>query len=276
MFDLLAAASIVAKFVWITTALVAIGLSLHAAARIAPWRRAGAFASVCLAIAIGLRFWTSAAELAGDWNAASDMAGLVWSVQGASICATLVGVAALWIGCLAKSRAALGFAAVAIASAFGLTGHGQNPDAPPYASAVVATHVVIAGFWAVAPLSLWPASSLQTSELAARHRRFGMIALAAVPALFVAGAVLAVSFGGGMAGLTSSAYGGAILVKSALAAAALGVGAWNRLSLARKLAANTRYARAQVQWAMSIDALLFLMIAVATTAATSLLAPTSA
>jgi putative copper export protein len=91
--------------------------------------------------------------------------------------------------------------------------------------------------------------------------------------LFVAGITLALTFGGGVAALTASAYGGVIAAKAALASSALAVGAWNRLRLVEQLACDVPSARSNVRRAMALDAILFLAIAAATTAATTLFAP---
>lgn len=270
-------ASIGAKFTWIAAALLATGLSLHVAAGIAPlrapWTGAIIVAAVVLAGALAVRIFVSAAELAGDWLAAGDMLGLIWSLQAASGIAVLAACVTIAIGALLRSRLALFFGAAGAALAFGLTGHARSEGMPAFLGVLVALHVLIAGFWAAAPLSLWPTRGLETRILAQRHERFGAIALTAVPALFVAGAVLALIIGRGLPGLAASAYGATIATKAALALTALGIGAWNRLRLAKLLNANAPAARTQLKWAMILDAALFLGIAAATSAATTVFAP---
>lgn len=277
MIDPLTLAGMCAKFAWVVSGLVAIGLASHAALAIAPLqislRRAVVIAAAWFAGAAGARLVAGAAELAGDWRGAGDMLAIVWSVQQGAISLSLLGALALVMGALAKMRPMLAVGGACAGAAFGLTGHAQTQDAPWLACFLVQVHVLIAGFWTAAPITLWPHGGLSTGELARRHQEFGRIALILIPILFAAGTILAVWFGGGVSGLSSSAYGAAITTKAAFAAGALGLGAWNRLHVARLLETHAPAARSHLRVTLLLDILLFAGIAIATTVATTVFAP---
>jgi len=276
--DFLTLGGVAAKFAWVSAGLMATGFSLHAALGVTPLGtpelgRPIVLAATALAAAILVRLAWSAVELAGGAMEAPALLPLVWSVQQAAIVSTLMGAVALVLGAIWSSRLALAVGALIAALAFGLTGHAQGDGAPPLAAALVALHVLLASFWATAPLSLWPRARLNDAALAVRHRRIGMIALAAVPVLVIAGGILAFWFGGNLGGLIGSPYGAAIASKAFLAAAAVAVGAWNRLVLAARLTQDPANARQALRTAMAVDAGLFLGAAVAVTLATTIAAP---
>lgn len=276
--DGLALAAVLAKAGWVVTALWAIGLSVQAAfavisAREAWVRRAIMMAATAMAIAVVIRFGVTALELAGGWEGATGLAGLVFDMQQTSIVACLIGITVLFAGAAFGSRLLLASGAILAGLAFGLTGHARSQDIPWLATGIVGLHVVLAGFWASAPLTLWPTGSRPTTELASRNRRFGRVAILSVPVLLLAGAVLAWVIGGGVAGLTGTAYGTMIAVKVGCALGALGIGAWNRLALAGALESDAPGARARLAGAMALDAALFSAGTMAVVLATTIAAP---
>jgi len=277
-FDPLIIGAVGTKLAWICAGLVAIGVALHAILGVTQHksettRKTISLSAAALATSVLTRLGFSSVELAGDVFGAADLLPVVWTVQRDAVIITLIGAGALAFGALVSSRLVLAMGVVAGAGAFGLTGHAQWVTAPSIAGLIVALHVLLAAFWAMAPLVLWPRKGLTDDELAARNKRFGAIALTAVPAVFVAGGALALWFGGGMASLIGSDYGAAIASKSVLAAAALGVGAWNRLRFVRLMEAAPMEAKRSLRRAMVADAFLFLGAAIAVTLATTIAAP---
>ncbi len=276
--DGLAVAALVAKAGWVVAGLWAVGLSVQAAcgvisAREASVRRAIMVASTALALAVATRFGMSAMELAGGWDGALGLAGLVFEMQQTSIFASASAVCLFAAGAVFRSRMLLASGAILAALAFGLTGHARSQEMPWLAAGIVALHVVLAGFWASAPITLWPTSSLSEVELASRNRHFGQVAIIAMPVLLIAGAVLAWLFGGGVEGLTSSAYGAMIAIKAICAMVALGIGAWNRLVLAGALETDALKARPRLARAMALDSVLFAAAIIAVVFATTIAAP---
>jgi copper resistance protein D len=278
--DGLALTVVLAKAGWVVAALWAVGLSVQAACGVvsaheAPVRRAIILAATALAFAVATRFGVTASELAGGWDGAPELAGLVFEMQQPSILTSASAVCLLTAGAAFRSRVLLASGAILAGLAFGMTGHARSQDIPWLAAGIVGLHVVLAGFWACAPLTLWPAGSLSSAELAVRNRRFGQIALMAVPVLLVAGAVMAWMFGGGTAGLIGSAYGAMIAIKVTCTMGALGIGGWNRLVLAGALETEASDARALLARAMTIDAVLFAGAIIAVVLATTIAAPGS-
>lgn len=276
--DLLTLGAVAAKFAWVAAGLIAIGLGLHAVLGItrigSPSARATlVLAAAALAGSVLARLGFSAVELAGGVDGAIDLLPIVWSVQHAAVISALGGAGALAAGALTGSRPTLAAGVVAAAAAFGLTGHAQGASQPWLAGVVVALHVIFAGFWATAPLVLWPRRTLADDEIAARNAKVGAIALAAVPMLVLAGGALALWFGGGPTGLVGSAYGAALAAKSLFAAVAIGVGAWNRLHIATLFRSDPAKARGRLRLAMGIDAIVFLGAAIAVALATTVAVP---
>ena len=276
--DGLALAALLAKAGWVVTGLWAVGLSVQTAWGVisaceASVRRAIMVSAATLALMVATRFGVSALELAGGWEDALGLAGLVFEMQQASILASTFGVCLLTTGAAFRSRVFLASGAILVALAFGLTGHARSQDVPLLAAGIVGLHVVLAGFWASAPLTLWPASSLSPVELATRNRRFGQIAIMAVPVLLIAGAVLAWMFDGGVASLIGSAYGAMIAIKVICAMAAIAIGAWNRLALAGALETDASKARPRLALAMALDSVLFAAAISAVVFATTIAAP---
>lgn len=278
MADDLAVAALVAKAIWVVTGLWAVGLSVQAAcgvisAREASVRHTIVGASIALGLAVATRFGVSAAELVGGWDGALGLAGLVFEMQQTSILASTSAVGLCVAGAILRSRMLLASGAMMAALAFGLTGHARNQTMPWVAGGIVGLHVVLAGFWASAPITLWPKRRLSSVELAARNRRFGQVAIIAVPVLLIGGAVLAWMFGGGVKGLTSSAYGAMIAIKAISAMVALGIGAWNRLVLADALETEPSRGRLLLARAMVLDSVLFAAAIIAVVFATTIAAP---
>lgn len=278
--DGLGVAALLAKAAWVVTGLWAIGLSMHAAcgvisAREASLQRSILVAATALAVAVATRFAMSAMELAGGWDGAIGLAGLVFEMQQTSIFSSASAVCILAAGAAFRSRLLLACGAILAALAFGLTGHARSHDMPWLAAGIVGLHVVLAGFWASAPLTLWPIKSLSSVELAARNRRFGHVAIIAVPVLLIGGAVLAWMFGGGVEVLTSSTYGAMIAIKAICAMVALSIGAWNRLALARELETEPSRGLPLLARAMVLDAALFAAAILAVVFATTIASPAS-
>ncbi|WP_085339622.1 CopD family protein [Aquidulcibacter paucihalophilus] len=276
--DGLGLAGLSAKAAWVVTGLLAIGLSMQAACGIIStreaWvRRSILVAATALAVAVATRTATSAMELAGGWDGALGLASLVFEMQQTSIFASALAVGLLVAGAVFRSRLLLASGAILAALAFGLTGHARSQDMPWLAAGLVGLHVVLAGFWASAPMTLWPTNHLSSVALAARNRRFGQIAIMAVPVLMIAGAVLAWLFGGGVEGLTRSAFGTMIAIKAICAVMALCIGAWNRLRLARVLETDPPRARFLLARAMALDSALFSGAILAVVFATTIAAP---
>jgi putative copper export protein len=148
-------------------------------------------------------------------------------------------------------------ASLAMAASFALTGHAQGVTAPLLTPIAVAAHVVCAGFWIAAPITLWPSSAIADDLLAARARRFSSLALAFVTVLFVLGGALALRLSGSVNALISSFYGQLLVAKLATATGALGLGAYNKMVVTNALETNPIRGRSMLMRALLADGLLF-------------------
>ncbi len=261
-------------------ALLALGLALHAASGVVEYpvlRRlrsllAGLAATVALFAAARLAILTGQM---GDGSALIDFTFLpfAWTALGASTAALFAGSIAIGAGALTGSRVALVLGALCVASGFGLTGHTQALANPGLAPVAVALHVLFAGFWIAAPLTLWPKATIPDAELHARLERFSAVAVAAVPVLVVVGVWLAWLLANGFAGLTGTPYGRLLLVKLGAVVIALGVGALNRQVITTRILRDGERGRRLLRLSLSCEAFLFAAAILAVSAATTFVGP---
>lgn len=199
---------------------------------------------------------------------------LAWMALGPSTMLLIVGALAAGAGLLWRSRRLAWLGALAMAASFGFTGHTQGVEKPGLLPALAAIHVLIAGFWFAAPVTLFPHTHLSDSVLLNRLKRFSAIAVFAIPLLIVLGLWLALSLTGGANQLLGSAYGRLLLLKLAAGLAALGLGALNKRVIAARVAAEPVQGRRWLRTALLAEAMFFIVAIVAVSAATTIAGPT--
>jgi len=211
-------------------------------------RAARRMAGLCLALAAGsgfLWFWASAAGM----NGSGLIEALNWPLFQLVLTQTPpgqawmfrcgVGVILALLLCFARRGwswwvgAAL---AAALVGSIAWLGHaGASADASrPWMLAADVTHLLAASLW---PAGLLPFALLlrrrmkagAIPEARAAVRRFSAISLGAVAVVVASGTVNALFLVGSFHALVSSDYGRLLMVKLALFAAALALGAWNLL-----------------------------------------------
>ncbi len=264
------------------SALLATGLALHASLNIiaradySRTLRIATFASVIALLFAVFRLGLANVQLGGG-SALLDPATLSWTwpALGPSLTATAIGAVALSIGLLLRWKIAAGIGAVALAASFGLTGHSQALESPGLAPWAATFHVLIAAFWIVGPLTLWPVRNLDDTTLNARVTRFSNIAIAAVPLLFLVGLWLALLLAGGWSALLTSLYGQLLLAKLGAATVALTLGVYNKTIVAARLRTTPEAGRRALKLTLGVDAVLFLIALCAIAVATSLTGPPS-
>jgi putative copper export protein len=138
---------------------------------------------------------------------------------------------------------------------------------------MVAAHVLIAGFWVAAPISLYPGSMLDSASLTSRLHRFSKIAVAAIPVLIAVGIWLAWILTEGGEKLLGTTYGLLLLAKLAIGVIAIGVGALNKQIIAAKVQADPATGRKWLCVALLCEATLFAAALIAVSAATTIGAP---
>lgn len=229
-----------------------------------------ALAAVVFAIA---RLVLDALEL-GDLSIIS----MVWEMQSASIIAIGVGTLLLVIASRLRGLPQdinTALAALALSASFGLIGHTRGLEDPSFWPYLVAVHVVIASFWLVAPIVLWPRLLSDNAGLSARVKRFGEVAIWAPPVLFATGGFVAFRLGGGVTGLLTSDYGKALAVKLAAVLVVLALGAVNKLKVSRAFETDPAAARALLRMTLGLDTILFVIALIAIALATTLFGPAS-
>ncbi|HVY88834.1 MAG TPA: CopD family protein [Hyphomonadaceae bacterium] len=259
------------------TALIAIGLALHATFVVEAARVRGyLFASLVAAIlAFGFAIMKLAlvsSELGAGFADAFNLStlGLAWSALARADLALAIGTLLIAAGAAMRLAWLASVGALTMAAAFGLTGHTQGITNPAEAPAIVALHVVIAAFWVAAPISLRPSRTISDPDLMTRLARFSTLAVVAIPVLVLAGLWLAFRILGGLEPLVSTPYGKLILAKLAAAILAIGMGALNKTMIPNMIARDGAHGRRWLHMTLTVETISFaaaiLAVALATTA----------
>lgn len=265
--DALLAPLLLVKLGLYASALIASGLSLHAALGIVERPRLArtlGFAAAAAGLALvfsSARLLLVNAQLGAGLGDAFNDANFVWTwaMQGPATMALAGGTLALLISVFIRSRILMGFGALGFAASFALAGHSQALEPPGLAPWAVAVHTLIAAFWFAAPVTLWPRSDLTDEALLERMRRFGAWAVGAIPLLFVLGLWLVWRLTGSVGAALSSLYGQLLLAKLLAASIALGIGAFNKLTVTKTLEASPARGRQLLVRTLTLDALLFVI-----------------
>ncbi|OED50358.1 copper-binding protein [Rhodobacteraceae bacterium (ex Bugula neritina AB1)] len=282
--DIWGLAAIVAKLALYAGFLGATGLVMVRAAFPAPLsllgRRSGQQA-LCLAglglAAAVLGFMLRGAALTGDASGMTDpeMLGLLWQTQaGSALVYRISGAALLIVGlCLPRPGqwAALAGGGLALWS---LTQIGHVPDLEQSGvRLLLMLHLVGAAFWIgiLGPLHYLSQHPQHLKSAALLGHRFGQAAAVIVPALILAGLLMAWLLTGEPAAVFRTGYGQSLLIKLALAGTLLGLAAANKFRFVPAM--QTGDARAGQHLARSIEAeaVIFLAILTVTAALTSVL-----
>ena len=263
-------------------ALLTIGFALHAASGVVERDSCRGMRSRIALTGAALAFFTAArlgilvAQMGeGRYFLDPELIPLAWLVLGDSTLAILAGAAASIGGVWFGSRVVAGLGAAALSVGFGLTGHTQGLTEPGLAPIIVAAHVLIAGFWVAAPISLYPGSTLDIGRLTNRLHRFSNIAVAAIPVSIALGIWLAWMLTKGGEKLLVTTYGLLLLAKLAIGAIAIGVGALNRQVITAKIKADPATGQTWLRVALLCEAALFAAAVIAISAATTIGTPTA-
>jgi len=261
-------------------ALLMIGFALHAASGVVERDALRRLRPLVLLAGAGVLVFASLRLLIlnaqmGDGTVLFDpeLFPLSWIALGPSTMAMGVGAVAGVAGVIVGSRILAGIGASILAVGFGLTGHSQGLADPGLAPMAVAAHAFIAGFWVVAPITLYPAALLRDDVLLARLKRFSVIAMAAIPLLLLLGVWLAFVLAGGVAPLFGSIYGWLLLAKLAAGLAAMGMGALNKQVVTTRIERDPAKGRRWLRLTLAFEAILFATALLAVSAATTIAGP---
>ena len=267
--------AILIKFALYSSTLLCIGLALHWFIGISdpknPPRRLIALAVFIFVIAAAAKLLIANAQLAGSLNEAFSQRTFkwVWRAHRTQSIVFLGSAVLLLIACLTKQRPLIFVSALGLSAGFGLAGHTQALDQPALWSILVAIHLLVAGFWVAAPISLFPKSMVQNTHLIHRVERFSAVAIILIPVLFVSGAILLWRLSGSLNAIFFTDYGRLLLSKLTLAMALLGIGAYNKTVVTMRLKSAGKGAEAALRKSLGAETVLFtgvlIMIALATT-----------
>lgn len=262
------------------SALLTIGFALHAALGVVErdafksLRCRITLAAAALLVFTAVRLSILVAQMADGSNPFDfELLPLAWTALGDSTLLIVLGALAAAGGVWLGSRVVATLGAIALCAGFGFTGHSQGLVDPGLAPLMVATHVVIAGFWVAAPFSLYPTRTLDDARLLARLHRFSSIAIAAIPVLIALGIWLAWILAGGTEKLFSTTYGLLLIAKLALGIVAMGLGALNKQFITAKIVAAPATGRIWLRTTLLLEAALFTAAIIAISAATTIGAP---
>ncbi|MCB9971813.1 MAG: CopD family protein [Hyphomonas sp.] len=272
---LLDAANLATKILLYGASLAAIGAALHGALGLHTNRRAYTWLAALVAATALIRLLILNAQMGGSLDAALslDQFGWTWAGGGRPALALFAGAVLLFAASIAKGRILPMLAAVSISAGFGLTGHTAGLEAPGLAPWVVAVHVLIAGFWLAAPVTLWPAPAMNDRDVLARAESFSRVARFIVPLLFVSGVYLFWRINGDLTSALSSGYGRLLTAKFLAALLILGLGALNMTRVTHQLATDAVSGRANLRATLRVDAVLFVLILGIIAAATTISGP---
>lgn len=260
---MLTVTAIIIKALFYASALMMIGLALHKSMRICQSQNTlRILAAVFITCAI-LRLVQLNAAAGGGWSYAlsPDTFRWIWMANANQNYAFAVGtfllLAEAVIRSPAISRAALILGAITVAAGFGLAGHTPGLEDPGFMPILAMGHVLVAGFWLAAPLTLFPRPQLDTPALILKTGIFSNIALWLVPTLFLSGLWLLWNISGSLSAVVTQNYGRLLLLKLLFATGLLGLGAYNKVRVSDCLKTNPVRGRKLLSRTLKAEALLF-------------------
>ena len=266
---------ILAKFLFYLGSLAGIGAGTHYALRIVTARRwlwAGAGLAL---VALGVRLLGLNLEIVGDQTRLLDFSMFEWVWPGVrdQVFSLLLGIIILASAGLLRLPFLAFIGALCLAHGFGLAGHARSEGMPGLLWVLVSTHVLIAGFWFIAPATLWPRQGLNRNVTTSRMHVFSRTATYAVPLMIIAGIWLAFIIADGLTGLFGTSYGRLIVLKLLVVIIALAAGAYNKIYLTRNIRSGAPKALTALRRSLSIEFVLFLTALLLIAAATTVFGP---
>ena len=238
--------------------------------------RAGILAAIAL-VATALGFIVTAGALVDGVSGMIDaeLLGMLWHTPvGTALGMRCAGLALLLVGllCGALPLAAAG----GLLALWSVTGVGHVSDFDTlWLRMLLLLHLAAAAFWIGILLPLrCLLNTPETHALAARlGTRFGAIAQVTVPALVLAGAVMAWRLLGHPAALVTTGYGVILLAKLAAVAGLLAAGALNRFRFVPALRTGDRTAAGGLRRSIAAEMVLVGLVLMATAVLTTLAGP---
>ena len=272
--------SILIKALFYSSALITSGLALQSAMGLYSRRRLMVLAAFVFLGLVVLRLIELNANAAGSWSEAfsPDSFRWIWVANAHQTYTFGIGFFSLILAVMLKPeflrRSLLGMSAVIIAIGFGLSGHTQSLETPGIFPFLAMGHILIAGFWLTAPITLYPRVDTSDTVLLKRVERFSHVAIWLVPLLFVSGIWLLWTISGSLKAVFTQVYGQTLLIKLLFATGLLALGAYNKLKVTDHLAENPDSGRIALGKTLKAEAALFAGVVILITLATTVFAPT--
>lgn len=160
-----------------------------------------------------------------------------------------------------------------MSASFAMTGHTRGQENASWLYLWMMPHLLFAGFWIMAPISLWPDRETDDRALIQKVERFSRAAIWLVPILFLTGVYVLRKLLPELSDLWTTQYGQLLSVKLVAVTVLLALGAWNKLSVTQTLKNDTSVGRVRLKRSLSIEAMLFLLVIVAILFATTITGP---
>ena len=217
-------------------------------------------------VATILAFSLRGANLTGGVSSMTDpeMLGLLWTTPvGTALLLRLVGlgllIAGLFMGRVGAWLSVLG-GAIAIWS-FDHVGHVSGRDTTLLDIALT-VHLLAVALWigVLTPLKRLALSSGSHERAADVGHRFGVVAMATVPALIIAGGYMGYQLVGSFSALTGTGYGQALIIKVLLVGGLLGLAAANKLRFMPALRLGDPAAAHHLSKSISVEWLVILAV----------------
>lgn len=160
-----------------------------------------------------------------------------------------------------------------MSASFAMTGHTRGQENASWLYLWMMPHLLFAGFWIMAPISLWPDRETDDRALIQKVERFSRAAIWLVPILFLTGVYVLRKLLPELSDLWTTQYGQLLSVKLFAVTVLLALGAWNKLSVTQTLKNDTSVGRVRLKRSLSIEAMLFLLVIVAILFATTITGP---
>lgn len=233
------------------------------------------FACLGLVCAL-LGFLLDGAALTGDASGMTDpaMLGLLWVTPvGTALSFRVIGLALVITG-LAFGRLGLWVSAPGAFLAlwsFVTVGHIYERDRL-WLDALLMIHLTIIALWIgiLTPLRRLARDGAASAAAQLGHR-FGRLAVFVVPLLILAGLVMSYVLVGSIAALFGTGYGQMLMVKVAVVAGLLGLGALNKVRFVPRLMAGDKQAAKHLSWSIAFEWVAFCVILLTTAVLTSVL-----
>lgn len=255
--------------------LLTIGVSLHYALNIKRMHIRGmvGLGLGCVVFLIG-RLIAAHAQLVGSIEGfySADMYDWVWIANQNMVLMLLAGLILLLISYTYKHKWSTLLGTFLLAYSYGMSGHTVALEDPFLAPYIVGFHILIAGFWIAAPISLWPNRQSPESILN-QTEKFSNVAMWAIPLLFVSGIWLLYQITGSITAALTTAYGQVLIAKFIGAFALMGVGAINKTLVTKKLAQNAPTGVVWLKMTLTTEAFFFIVVVGLISAATVFVGP---